>query len=175
MGQRRHFRALAWMVAGNAGLLSCPALANGARDPLVDMFFQPLRDVRLMAPAIPPRLLAILSTPYSLDRLHTCTHMAWEVDQLDAILPRDVGYGPMRRNLSDRMIGQGRSMIGGLIPFRGLVREVSGANDADRRLAYAVRVGEARRSFLMGVGLARGCAPPAAPPLPRLIYVLAGL
>ena len=48
-------------------------------------------------------------------------------------------------------------MVNSLIPFRGIVREVSGAAPAERRLAAAIDAGFARRGFLRGVLSARGC------------------
>ncbi len=43
-----------------------------------------------------------------------------------------------------------------LIPFRGLVREVSGAGPAERRLNAAIDAGIARRGFLRGLQRAEG-------------------
>ena len=48
-------------------------------------------------------------------------------------------------------------MVNSLIPFRGVVREVSGAAAADRRLTAATQAGFARRGFLRGVHQTRGC------------------
>ena len=42
-----------------------------------------------------------------------------------------------------------------------LIREISGANEQDRRLLLAVQAGFARRAFLKGFGQARGCRYPA--------------
>lgn len=170
-----YFATACWLLAGSVALTAPPARAapEQPRDPVVDMFFQPLRDVRLEQAAIPPKLLAVLPAPYALDGLITCAAMAREIEQLDAVLPTDVGMAQPRRRMVDRMTEHGSAMIGGFIPFRGIVREISGAHAAERRFAHAIRVGEVRRAFLKGVGLARGCSPPAAPP--QLLYVLAGL
>jgi hypothetical protein len=54
-----------------------------------------------------------------------------------------------------------QSVVGSLIPFRGVIREISGANAHDRALREAVIAGVARRSFLKGIGQARGCRYPA--------------
>ncbi len=56
-----------------------------------------------------------------------------------------------------------KTVVGSFIPFRGLIREVSGANDHDRQVRAAIQAGLARRGFLKGVGHAKGCAYPARP------------
>jgi len=47
-----------------------------------------------------------------------------------------------------------------LLPFRGIVREVSGAAPAERKLAAAVGAGFARRGYLRGLHQARRCSTP---------------
>ena len=51
----------------------------------------------------------------------------------------------------------GKTIVNTIIPFRGLVREISGAAPAERRLAAAIDAGFARRGFLRGTALARRC------------------
>jgi hypothetical protein len=51
----------------------------------------------------------------------------------------------------------GKTIINSIIPFRGLVREVTGAAPNDRRMNAAVDAGLARRGFLRGVHLRQGC------------------
>ena len=48
-------------------------------------------------------------------------------------------------------------------PFRGIVRWVSGADAADKKIQEAVDAGFARRGFLKGIALERNCPPPASP------------
>jgi hypothetical protein len=54
-----------------------------------------------------------------------------------------------------------QSVVGSLMPFRGIVREISGANDQRRKVQAAIEAGYARRAFLKGVGQERGCRYPA--------------
>jgi hypothetical protein len=56
----------------------------------------------------------------------------------------------------------------GLIPFRGWVRKLSGAERHSRLVAEAVAAGMTRRAYLKGLGQAQGCLPPAAPLRPTL-------
>lgn len=51
----------------------------------------------------------------------------------------------------------GRTIVNALIPFRGLVREVTGAAPAERRLQAAISTGLARRGFLRGMATTKGC------------------
>jgi hypothetical protein len=51
-------------------------------------------------------------------------------------------------------------VVNTLIPFRGLIREISGAAPAQRRLNAAIDAGFARRGYLRGVLRTRGCKTP---------------
>ena len=51
----------------------------------------------------------------------------------------------------------GKTVVNAIIPFRGLVRELTGAAPADRRLNAALDAGYARRGFLRGVHAKQGC------------------
>lgn len=54
----------------------------------------------------------------------------------------------------------GGELLGGFIPFRGLVRHISGAEARESRWEEAIYAGVARRSFLKGVALGRDCPTP---------------
>ena len=60
-------------------------------------------------------------------------------------------------------------MASDVIPFRGIVRQVTGAARHDEYVQAAILAGTARRAYLKGLGEARGCKPPATPS-----HVLAG-
>ncbi|MEM7494273.1 MAG: hypothetical protein AAF296_12910, partial [Pseudomonadota bacterium] len=55
------------------------------------------------------------------------------------------------------------SEAGGLIPFRGVVRRVSGARAWDKKVLKAYERGSHRRTYLKGLGAANGCPIPASP------------
>jgi len=46
--------------------------------------------------------------------------------------------------------------------MRSWIRKLSGAERRDREVQEAIAAGIARRTYLKGVGEARGCKPPAA-------------
>jgi hypothetical protein len=81
------------------------------------------------------------------------------VKELNQVLGPD--YQPGAKHQENRMAklaeAGGKTVINSLIPFRGLVREVSGAAPAQRNLNAAVDAGYARRGFLRGVHATRQC------------------
>ncbi len=60
----------------------------------------------------------------------------------------------------------GEMVVNSLIPFRGVVREISGAAAADARRVAALNAGLARRGFLRGLAHERRCKVPVSPPPP---------
>lgn len=115
---------------------------------------------------VPPKLLAIQGAPYSLAGLGKCAAIIREITELDAVLGPDVNEQVDKDRAKKREETAGRvagSVAGSIIPFRGLIGEVTGANAERRRYAEAVYAGTVRRGFLKGVGLERGCKAPARP------------
>ena len=115
---------------------------------------------------VPPKLLAIQENPYSLAGLGKCAAIIGEVNELNAVLGPDVNEQVDKDRAKKREETAGRvagTVAGGIIPFRGLIGEVTGANAERRRYALAVYAGTVRRGFLKGVGLERGCKAPARP------------
>jgi len=115
---------------------------------------------------VPPKLQAIQDAPYSLAGLGRCAAIIREITELDAVLGPDVNETVDKSRAQKREETAGRvagSVAGSIIPFRGLIGEVTGANAERRRYAEAVYAGTVRRGFLKGVGLERGCKAPARP------------
>ena len=120
----------------------------------------PLDDLNLRKQDVPPLLVAAQQRPYDLTGLSRCPQIAVAVGELDAVLGDDIDLPPTDSNgMSAGRVA--REAVRVFIPFSGLIREVSGANNRDRQLQSAVYAGTARRSFLKGVGQARGCRYPA--------------
>jgi len=125
-------------------------------DDTKDVVSQPAKDVGIAKNKIPPSLVEASNAPYSLAGLKTCRQLADAVRVLDAALGPDYSAGGPNDKVS---VGKaaGGAVVNSLIPFRGVVREVSGAAAADRRLTAATQAGFARRGFLRGVHQTRGC------------------
>lgn len=126
-----------------------------------DIATQPVRDVGLSSKKIPPILQKAANNPYA--PAGKCTAVSSEIGQLNGALGPDLGAGGAKAN--ENRAGKiaaagGETIVNSLIPFRGLVREVSGAAPAERRLATAVTAGVARRGYLRGLATARGCRIP---------------
>lgn len=114
----------------------------------------------------PAKLVAIQGDPYSLAGLGKCSAIIREVTELNEVLGPDVNEVVDKDREKKREETAGRvagSLAGSIIPFRGLIGEVTGANAERRRYAAAVYAGTVRRGFLKGVGLQRGCKAPARP------------
>jgi len=125
----------------------------------VDIGTQPARDVGIMKRDIPEILANAQNDPYSLKGLKTCRQLAAEVTNLNAVLGDDYVVGnEVKENRAGKLAeAGGKTVINAIIPFRGLVREVTGAAPADRRLNAALDAGYARRGFLRGVHVKQGC------------------
>lgn len=125
-----------------------------------DIATQPARDVGIQRIEIPPVLERAAANPYDADGLRTCARLSAAVADLNAVLGPDYDAPPVPPQ--GTAAGQaaeagGRALVNSFIPFRGLVREVSGAAAADRRLQSAIEAGLARRGFLRGLHRQRGC------------------
>ncbi len=115
---------------------------------------------------VPAKLLAVQGDPYSLAGLGKCAAIVREIGELNEVLGPDVNEQVDKNRAQKREETAGRvagSVAGSIIPFRGLIGEVTGANAERRRYALAVYAGTVRRGFLKGVGLERGCKAPARP------------
>lgn len=139
-----------------------------------DAFTAPLEDLNLKRQAIPAILENSISRPYDLTGLDTCEAIAGQVAQLDALLGADFDEPPPPKgaeSLTDRSqrmannyaVGAVRSASRSIIPFRGIVRKMTGAERHQKELDTAIQAGKVRRAYLKGVGMNKNCAPPAAP------------
>jgi hypothetical protein len=156
--------------------MATPALAAQDKDPRVtnrdpdamDIAKTPINDLNISKDPIPAMLVAAQERPYSLAGLSRCSNLIKEVEQLDTILGPDIDLPEEeRKRISAGRVG--KWVVSSFIPFRGLIREVSGANDHERKVRAAIQAGIARRGFLKGVGSAKGCKYPASPATPSVI------
>lgn len=120
---------------------------------------QPARDVGVSRTVIPPLLVKAADDPYGLSGLKTCRQIGTAVRELDDVLGPDfTAHKAYKENRAGKLAKEGgETVINSLIPFRGLVREVTGAAPAERRREAAIAVGYARRGFLRGVMQGKGC------------------
>lgn len=127
-----------------------------------DVATAPLETLNLKKDEIPPILLQARQAPYSLVGMKGCPALSAEVRKLDAVLGEDIDTGDYSKG-GLKVGNTAKSIVGSLIPFGGLIREISGANESERQWQVALYAGAARRAFLKGTGLSRGCPYPARP------------
>jgi hypothetical protein len=164
--------ALASFLAGCAA----PDTAKGAAKEGVQLqkaVEAPLADLNLVQQKIPAVLEAAVKAPYALPSNRACPALANEVRGLDAALGADLETPPTAADPG--LVARGTNLVGdtandalrgaaeSVIPFRGWVRKLDGAERHSRAVAAAIAAGSVRRAFLKGVGQALDCAAPAAP------------
>ena len=133
----------------------------------------PLADLNLVQEKIPVVLEAAVKAPYALPSQRDCAALANEVRVLDGALGADLDTPPTAADPG--LIARGSDLMGdtandalkgaaeSVIPFRGWVRKLDGAERHSKEVAAAIAAGAVRRAFLKGVGQTLGCAAPAAP------------
>lgn len=133
----------------------------------------PLSDLGIKKADIPAVLASAREQPYLLPAAHGCAAIALEIGKLDEALGPDLDVPDPEETAStmdkanklanDQVVGAVQRTAEGLVPFRGWVRKLSGAERYSSRVSECVMAGSVRRAFLKGVAAAQGCALPAAP------------
>ena len=121
---------------------------------------KPLEDANIKKTKVPPELERIMANPYSTVGIKTCADYSAAVAELTRILGPDVDSPQAKASggsATEFVLGAGAELAGGLVPFSGLIRKVSGAEKAQKHAAAAVLAGNLRRAFLKGSGRAKGC------------------
>ena len=122
----------------------------------------PIEDLNLDPGEIPPVLIDAAENPYAQEKLTDCNAIVAEIARIDTVLGHDYDLlGKQENGLQPGKIAKG--IVGSLIPFRSIVREITGAAGDKRKTEQAVTAGMVRRGFLKGLGLGRGCDYPARP------------
>ena len=127
----------------------------------------PLSDLNLVSANIPIVLEAAQRAPYELPPALDCDSLAADIKALDEVLGPDLDAPPTAGNPgllergaeagSDAAFGALQRTAEGVIPFRGWVRKLSGAERHSRKVAAAITAGGVRRAFLKGLRASRSC------------------
>ncbi len=143
------------------------------KDGFRDAATAPLEDLNIKRTSIPDVLTRAVAAPYDMAGLDHCEAIAGEVGKLDAVLGPDLDEAPPPDNRSrlqkagsaahDGAVTAVRDETRSLLPFRGWIRMLTGANRQQKAVDGAIRSGGVRRGYLKGVGMRMNCAPPAAP------------
>lgn len=131
-----------------------------------DVVTSPLKDLNIAKDPIPPLLIEAREAPYDRKGVRTCKEIAAKVRELDTILGDDLDLvtEDERNPISAGRVA--KWAVGTFIPFRGLLRELTGAKDHERKFRDAIAAGLMRRAYLKGVGQNMKCAYPARPLTP---------
>ncbi len=136
----------------------------------------PLVDLNIKKDEIPDSLQQITANPYSSGSKPKCKDIQSEIAALDEVLGSDVHYSAdgklsLRPEESPDYVKDGASMLqkeaigfvagkASIIPFRSIVRKVTGAEKHSKAVARAYESGKIRRAYLRGMSTALRCKPP---------------
>lgn len=127
----------------------------------------PLTDLNLVQANIPELLQQAAHQPYALPADRSCDALAAAIKQLDEVLGPDLdapstdGRALLDRagdEAGDAATGALKRTAEGVIPFRGWIRKLSGAERYSKRVSAAITAGGVRRGFLKGLRASQGCA-----------------
>jgi hypothetical protein len=110
----------------------------------------------LMGADIPPILQQARADPYRAAAEPACETIPREIMALNEALGPDVDALKTRTGARQMAAGYVR----GMVPYRGVVRFLTGADGKDKKLQAAATAGYARRGFLRGLEASLHCAPP---------------
>lgn len=157
-------------VAGLAVIWAAPASAQDVKDDTVtarDVALSPLQDLNLRRDEIPAALVRAATGPYANSGLAKCSQIQTEIADLDAVLGDDFDTAQQQqRKITPGKVALG--LVSGLIPYRGIIRELSGASDHEHDFKQAISAGLMRRAYLKGLGEAKRCPYPARPMPPEM-------
>lgn len=126
----------------------------------------PVEDLNLKKTKIPEVLQRAVENPYDLRTTTSCEAIATEVAALDHELGDDHDTLVLAQETKDKSPKAGallKAGVAAVIPYRGLVRQITGAAQHEKDVDEAIDAGFARRGFLKGRALEMNCAPPASP------------
>jgi hypothetical protein len=148
--------------------LALTACASRDQARVTEAATTPLSDLNLVSAPIPGVLVEAQKHPYAVPADTACPALAANVRALDEVLGPDLDTPPLPNNpgliergttfLGDTAVGELRGAAERVVPFRQWVRKLSGAERYTKDVAAAIAAGTARRAFLKGVRVTRGCA-----------------
>lgn len=162
-GGKRRSMLLALSVCAASLAICSPAAAQGGQKndsvggDTVDAITQPLSDLNLRSKDIPLILETAQEAPYDLSGIEGCGAVNDEIRRLEDVLGPDADAPPDKEGIINKGLKLGGKFLGGFIPFRGVVRQLSGANAERAKWQAAIYAGVARRSFLKGYARGLGC------------------
>lgn len=150
------------------GCASNPTTTPGTvQAPVAQAVTAPLGDLNLVRTDIPPVLQQAAHAPYALPPGYpACDALLVDTQALTVVLGPDLDVAPTSSDSAAAQVENAaldavRGAAEGVIPFRGWVRKLSGAERHQKDVEAAIRAGTVRRAFLKGLSTALHCPPPA--------------
>lgn len=163
-------------LASIAVLLSLGACASHTATRMGSAATTPLNDLNIVRSDIPEILVKAQDQPYRMPLDTSCVALALEIRGLDEALGPDLDApgpddddslaGRAATLASDQAVRAVQRTAEDLVPMRGWVRKLSGAERYAKRVSSCVAAGSARRAFLKGMAAAQNCLPRSAPQQP---------
>nr|QQZ51650.1 hypothetical protein JKL49_12170 [Phenylobacterium glaciei] len=123
---------------------------------------QPLADFNINQAEIPDSLRKAADDPYEALAADSCAAMASQIAALDTALGPDLDVDAVKttkRKMASRAAAAAvRRLAVSWIPYRGVVRTLTGAEAHARKAQDAALAGAVRRAYLKGLGERDGCA-----------------
>lgn len=125
---------------------------------------RPLTDLGIVRTTIPEALQTAVAAPYAAADPTNCQALSAEIVSLDEVLGPDLDSRPAKSEgmASEMLLGAFQSALD--LPYRGILRRLTGAEKRDRARTAAVLAGMVRRAWLKG--LARNANCPVVAPQP---------
>ena len=128
----------------------------------------PLTDLNVAQEDIPAVLLRARENAYKVPASQNCVAISLEIRELDEVLGADLDapVSPADPSLmrsassllQEQAVGALQRTAEGLIPFRGWVRKLSGAERHSKHVSACIAAGSVRRAFLKGFATSEHCA-----------------
>ena len=152
-----------------AAVLVLTGCAGSSQDKVTSAATTPLSDINVVRADIPAVLKAAAAAPYALPADASCGGLAASIRALDEVLgpdldaPHTTGNPGLLERGGDAATGALQRTAEGVIPFRGWVRKLSGAERYAQQVSAAITAGGVRRGYLRGIAAGKTCVAAPAP------------
>lgn len=146
-------------------VLSACAASDQTR--VTDAATSPLNDLNLIQTEIPAVLAAAQNQPYAIPTEISCNSLDTEIQDLDLALGPDIDTPTTESNpgLIERGTNAAKNSVfstlqttsESIVPFRGWIRKLSGAESYSKKVAASIAAGIIRRAFLKGLKVSIEC------------------
>ena len=152
-----------------AAMIALGGCASKTASRMGDAATSPLGDLGISKAEIPAVLVTAKSNPYQKPAAQNCVALALEIRALDDALGADLEAPVLDDDdpsladrasvlAKDQAVGAVRRTAEGLVPFRGWVRKLSGAEKHSKHVTECVMAGSIRRAYLKGIATAQSCS-----------------